>query len=408
MSHRHITNLLDLPNEILFHIISYIDWNSIQKLRGSTRKFNILCEHSHIYENSMRKEYGDWILDPKYINGCMNYSINILCLNKKSQIDTLCKYICENKWNIVKFLIRHIIDKNTRNKDGDTAGIVLLKFGFWYIDGQRIIEFILRGYIIDLDITATNHHGRSMLTYGCLNCDVSMLKLILNHKSFRICELTRRDKYGWNNLMYAIVYNRTDVTKYLHNKYNIFLSRNDIIELEIYIKLRCIIQSRWSFNDTLRRISEIEDFEEEYSEIFRTVSNNLDSTTNVLLSNEISERLINDEDIISTNMNTVCHANNVDKYRKYISMESNIQDWVDDMFVIYKNTVELDKRKHIIMKVYNTIVEHNINTHFREDEINTCIMEINTRTSKHDNVWKYFINTNQIQIKTNNKQQLTT
>lgn len=416
-------SILNLPNEILVDIISYLDWESIQNLKMTNKKFNLLCDNSYIHENTMKMEYGKWILNPKLMSGCINYNINIYDLKIENQIDTLCRYIYTNQWDIVKFLIRYIIQKQVRNKNQDTLAIILFKIGIWYLEGRKIIEYILKHNIINLDLKLSNIHGRTVLTYVCLNCDVDMLKSILNYSSFTKDDIMKRDIYGWNAIMYAIVYNRTEMIEYLNEQYSIFLSKNDLLEISVHVKSRNIVQGRWNFNDTLRRIAEIDDFEEDeiptdYSQFYRSEShsNTSDYTStslqnNRIQSNDISDKLINDNDIINRNIKIVMNKykkNNIE-YVKYISMEHNLEQWLEDIFSIYKNSTFLEEKKHIIMKMYNTVINlpnilPNEEVHLRNMElvfeINRCIIEINTqiRHSENDKTWRTFIKSNNIDI----------
>lgn len=407
-------SLLDIPNEILLTIISYIDWDTIQCLKSVNKRLHDICDSSFIHENAMKTKYGSWILNPKYINGCINYKINIYELCIENQIDTICKYIYKNKWNIVKFLIRYVIERNTRNRNGDTLGIVLVSLSSCYLEVRNIFELLLKQRWNNIDIKATNGDGRSVLTYACLKCDLDMIKSILKTERFTYLDITKRDKYGWTSIMYAIVYNKSEITRYLHNNYNIVLSKNDALEISVHVKTRNIVQGRWNFNDTLRRINEIEDFEDgEISVDYNVFLNNeeisTDYTDDIESSpNEACERLINEEEILEENMKIVsknCKMPPGD-YIKYIAMETDIIQWVEDMYFLYKNSTELEEKKHILMKIYNTII--NLPNDYTDGnamlidtnllvEINQCIYEIHTQT-KNDNIWKKFIFDNKIEL----------
>ena len=427
-------SFLNIPNEIMINILVYLDWESIQRLKLVNRRLYQVCESPIVYERAMKMDYGKWILNPKLVNGCMNFNINMYDLKIVYQIDTLISYIYKSQWTIVKFLIRHIIEPYAKNKNGDTLDITIVKTSSCYLEMRYVLHCVIKQKDLCNRIINkhnTNIHGRSILIYSCLNNDLDNIKMILECPIYKDTHthadarqfILKRDKYGWNAIMYAIVYNKCEIVEFLQETYNLVLSKMDILEISIYIKTRNIVQGRWNMIDTLRRIREIEDFEEDEIPLdYRTVLSHFDtdqtnSQKSVQYSDtELSDKIINEEEVLEKNLEIITgkkdeSESNLDgTYIKYTAMEKDTSQWLEDIYFVYQNSTDLHEKKHIIMKIYNTIFGLGNSHHQQNDnnnsiintqllfDINTRVCEIHSQIREKDTIWKQFIKENNIQI----------
>ena len=227
--------ILNQPSELIIKQLLYLDTNSLLQLKLVNKKFyNFIKQNeSYIYKKNLEEEYGDWVSNPMVLYYCLQYDINIYEFKKECAFKNILRKMmfCNN--TVFKFLIKYIHKINSIDKFGNSILMSLITNLHSRI--QRNDNYLIQKINILLEknpnINIKNKYNQTALIYACKFCkNKDIIKKIVDLGG----DLYQRDCYGWNAIMYAILYNNREIINYLASISKI--SQYDILEIILYKK----------------------------------------------------------------------------------------------------------------------------------------------------------------------------
>jgi ankyrin repeat protein len=342
--------LLDQPSELLLSQLLLLDDNSISQLKLVNKTiYNFIKKNeSYIYKKKLEQEYGEWISNPLVLNYCLQYNINIYEFKKEYAFKNILRKMIYSDIRVFKFLIKYIHKINSIDVYGNT---ILMSLITNLHSEMGIDNHIIKKIHILLDknpdISIQNNYKQTALIYACKHCkNLDIIRKIIQLGG----DLYERDSYGWNAIMYAIVYNNENIINYI--KLFSKISEYDIIEILLYKKDQFIyINTNFEYT-----ISESDDLSENS---FLEIDEELDLEdyyqTKFLKNNPPINKK---ETILNYTKNYQKSEITTDKIPLFISNEENIISWIERTFYLIGTEKSESLKIHLIMKIYNTILSN--------------------------------------------------
>lgn len=354
--------ILTQPNELLIKQILYLNSNEISQLKLVNKHFYkfIKNNQSYISKKHLEEKYGEWISDPYVLFHCMKYNLNIQDFQKQHCFKNTLRQIIFSNLEITTFIFSKIFKINSIDRYGNSILMSLLSNIYTQSTDKKIIEKIKIILNKNPNVKIENQLKQSAIIYACTFCrDVEIIKKIVQLGG----NVYERDIYGWNAIMYAIMYNSNEVVSYLNSISAITFS--DVIEIVLFKKDQFIyINSNFEYNLNMNEV------ENEFTD-------NFSDTTMI----EIDEG-IEMEDYFQTNFRFVPSINTKEQITKYCrnfnkktsnelpvysSHDSDILSWVERSFYLM-NIEEVQSNKiHLIIKIYNSLLI-NFHTLFKNNK----------------------------------------
>jgi hypothetical protein len=339
--------LLNQPSEVLLEQIILLDVKSISQLKlvnKSLYKF-INKNKSYIYKKKLEQEYGDWISNPFVLHYCLQYGINIYELRNESAFKNILRKMIFSNQTIFNFLITYIHKKNSIDKFGNTILMSLITNLHSNMESHndsliKKIKFLLNQ---NPNVKIQNNYKQTALIYACKFCkNLEIIQKIIELGG----DVNYRDIYGWNAIMYAIVFNNKNVIDYLSSISK--LSTYDVIELILFKKDQFVyINSDYQYD-----IAESEDLtESSFFEVDEEMDMEDHFQTNFLKNIPGTNK---QQEIIT--YITLFQIVNSENLPMFISSESDFNNWLDR--TIYLMNIEKSEscKTHLITKIYNTLI----------------------------------------------------
>lgn len=339
--------LLNQPSELLLEQIILLDPKSISQLKLVNKSLcNFINNNKlYIYKKQLEQEYGTWISNPFVLHYCLQYGINIYELRSESAFkNTLRKMIFSNQ-TIFNFLITYVHKKNSIDKFGNTILMSLitnLHSNMQSCDDSLIkkIDFLL---IQNPNVKIQNNYKQTALIYACKFCkNLEIIQKIIELGG----DINRRDIYGWNALMYAIVFNNRNVVEYLSSVSK--LSSYDIVEMILFKKDQFVyVNSDFEYD-----FAESEDITESS---FFEVDEEMDMEDHFQTNFLKNIPAMNKQQEIITYINYF-QIENTENIPIFISSETDFNNWLERSIYLINIEKSESCKTHLITKIYNTLI----------------------------------------------------
>jgi ankyrin repeat protein len=389
--------LLDQPSELLLSQLLLLDDNSISQLKLVNKKiYNFIKKNeSYIYKKKLEQEYGEWVSNPLVLNYCLQYNINIYELKKEHAFKNILRKMIYSDARVFRFLIKYIHKINSIDVYGNTILMSLITNLHSQMD--MIENHLIENHLIEKihilldknpDISIQNKYKQTALIYACKHCkNLDIIRNIIELGG----DLYQRDSYGWNAIMYAVVYNNENIINYIKSISKI--SEYDIIEILLFKKDQLIyINSNLEYT-----ISESNDLSETS---FLEIDEELD------LEDYYQTKFLRNTPPINKKETILNYTKNYqkseiafDKIPLFISNEENIISWIERTFYLIGTQESESLKIHLIMKIYNTILSNfnvifNLNPELVKNFLCT-LYDYTGQNLRKDNIyidyWSYWV-----------------